>query len=294
MSGFELALDVAARLGECPVWSVDAQALYFVDVKGRCIHRFHPESGEHLAWEVDEDIGCIGMVRGGGFIAGMRSGLYRLNDYGGKLSRLADNPENHATSRFNDGRCDPAGRFLVGTLDEPKAGGMAHLYRYDRRGLEVLAGGLLTSNGLAFSPSGTVLYHSDTPRFTIFASDYDVETGVASNRRVFVQMETGGEDRGRPDGAAVDAEGCYWTALYEGGRVHRYAPGGKLLSVHPVPALRPTMVAFGGPELRTLYVTTARDGASEAELARFPHAGGVFAMAVDTPGLREPQFDPER
>ena len=287
-------LDVAARLGECPVWSVDAQALHFVDIKGRAIHRFHPESGEHSEREVDEDIGCVGLVRGGGFIAGMRSGLYRLTEDGGKLSRLADNPENHATSRFNDGRCDPVGRFLVGTLDEPKAGGMAHLYRYDRRGLEVLTGGLLTSNGLAFSPEGTVLYHSDTPRFTIFRYDYDPATGVASDRRVFVQMETKAEDRGRPDGAAVDAEGCYWTALYEGARVHRYSPGGRLLSVHPVPALRPTMVAFGGEDLRTLYVTSARDGASDAELARFPDSGGVFAMDVDTPGFREPLFNPER
>ena len=121
-----------------------------------------------------------------------------------------------------------------------------------------------------------------------------MDAGVASDRRVFVQMATNAEDRGRPDGAAVDAEGCYWTALYEGARLHRYSPAGRLLSVHPVPALRPTMVAFGGEDLRTLYVTTARDNASDAELARFPHAGGLFAMTVDTPGFREPQFDPDR
>jgi sugar lactone lactonase YvrE len=294
MTGFELVLDVRARLGESPVWSVDEQALYFVDIKGQVVHRYRPETGNHLLMPVDEDIGCIGLVRGGGIIAGLRSGIWRLNEEARPLEKLADNPEDHSTSRFNDGRCDPAGRFLAGTVDEPKAGGNAHLYRYDQRGLEVITGGLLTSNGLAFSPEGTTLYHSDTPRFVVHRYDYDVETGAASNRRLFVQLKPQGEDRGRPDGAAVDAEGCYWTALYEGGRVQRYSPEGRLLSTHPAPAKRPTMVAFGGEDLRTLYLTTARDGADEEELARFPHSGGLFAMAVETPGLREPQFDPER
>jgi sugar lactone lactonase YvrE len=294
MSTFECVLDIHARLGECPVWDAEAQALWFVDIKGKALHRFAPETGEHLRVDTHEEIGCIGLAAGGGFIAGMRSGLWRLTDEAQPMQKLADNPEDQAKSRFNDGRCDPAGRFLAGTLDEPKAGGMAHLYRYDRRGLAVLAGGLLTSNGLAFSPAGDVMYHADTPRFTVWRYRYDLDTGEPSEKAVFVRLQPGDLDRGRPDGAAVDAEGCYWSALYEGGRVHRYAPDGRLLSVHPVPAKRPTMVAFGGPELRTLYVTTARDGASAEELARWPQSGGLFAMAVDTPGLLEPRFDPAR
>ena len=294
MTSFRCVLEAEARLGECPLWSVDEQALWFVDIKGRALHRFHPDSGAHAVFEAPEEIGCIGRARGGGFIAGLRSGLWLLDEEGGAVRRLAENPEDQATSRFNDGRCDLAGRFLAGTLDEPKAGGMAHLYRYDRRGLAVLAGGLLTSNGLAFSPDGATLYHADTPRFTIWRYRYDLETGEPSEKTVFVRLQPNDLDRGRPDGAATDAEGCYWTALYEGARVHRYSPEGRLLEVYPVPAKRPTMVAFGGDDLRTLYVTTARDGAPPEELARWPQAGGVFAMAVDTPGVLEPRFDPAR
>jgi len=294
VSGFELVLDVQARLGESPVWSAEEGALYFADIKGRAIHRFEAEGRTHRSWAVEEDVGCIGLAKGGGFVAGLRSGVWRLDEAGRKVERLAANPEDPAASRFNDGRCDPAGRFLAGTIDEPKAGGRAHLYRYDRRGLAVLVGGLLTSNGLAFSPDGRVLYHADTPRFVVHRYDYDLEEGTLANRRVFVQLKPREGDRGRPDGAAVDAEGCYWTALYEGGRVHRYSAEGRLMSVHPVPAKRPTMVAFGGADLRTLYVTTARDGAGEDELARFPLSGGVFAMQADTPGLPGALFDPER
>ena len=176
-------------------------------------------------------------------------------------------PEDQRTSRFNDGRVDPAGRFLAGTIDEPKDGGKAHLYRYDRRGLATLAGGLLTSNGVAFSPDGRTLYHSDTPTFTVWRYAYDPATGEATDKTLFVRLEPTETDRGRPDGAAVDAEGCYWTALFEGGRIQRYAPDGRLLAEYAVPARCPTMVCFGGPDLKTLYVTSARTGRSESELA---------------------------
>jgi sugar lactone lactonase YvrE len=289
--GFCCAADVQARLGESPVWSVIEQALYFVDIKGRRLHRYDPATDECRAHDLAEDTGCIGLARGGGFIAGARSGLWRLGAGGERIIKLADNPEDTTTSRFNDGRVDPAGRYLAGTLDEPKAGGQAHLYRYDERGLVALASGLLTSNGLAFSPDGRTLYHSDTPRFVIWRYDYDPATGEAENRRVFVQLDPSGSDRGRPDGAAVDSEGCYWSALYEGGRVHRYDPDGRLMSSYMVPARRPTMPAFGGPELKTLYLTTVRDGASPEELQAFPQSGGLFAMELDVAGRPEPLFD---
>ncbi|MBP2232782.1 sugar lactone lactonase YvrE [Azospirillum agricola] len=290
---FSCVLDARAKLGESPVWSVAEQALYWVDIKGRALNRFDPAAGTNRAWAVPEDIGCVGLRKGGGFVAGMRSGLWELDGEGRPLALLAANPEDHAASRFNDGRADPAGRFLAGTLDEPKAGGKAHLYRLDRRGLAALAGGILTSNGLAFSPDGRTLYHSDTPTFTVYRYRYDPATGEVSDREVFVRLEPTGDDRGRPDGAAVDSEGCYWTALYEGGRVRRYAPTGALLSEHPVPARCPTMVAFGGPDLRTLYLTTASAGRPVEELERFPQSGGIFALAVDAPGLPEPLVDPD-
>jgi sugar lactone lactonase YvrE len=282
--GFALVLDAGCALGESPVWLAAERALAFVDVTGRRLHRFDPATGVHRADPVDEDVGCIAPARGGGFIAGLRSGLWRLDAAGGKQSLLAANPEDTAASRFNDGKVDPAGRYLAGTVDEPKAGGRAGLYRLDRRGLARIADGLLTSNGLAFSPDGRTLYHSDTPRFVVWRYDYDPATGEAENRREFVRFEPTAGDRGRPDGAAVDADGCYWTALYEGGRIHRYDPDGRLMSSHPLPARKPTMPAFGGPGLATLFVTTARDEGREG--------GGLYALDPGVPGLAIPPFDP--
>lgn len=287
-----VALDVRAQLGECPIWSEEEQALFFVDIKGRAIHRFEPESGRHESYPVSEDIGCIGFRKGGGFIAGLRSGLWLLDGQGRPERKLAENPEDQGTSRFNDGRVDPAGRFLAGTIDEPKAGAKAHLYRYDRRGLSMLLKGLLTSNGVAFSPDGRTLYHSDTPTFTVWRYAYDPATGEAADPQVFARLTPTETDRGRPDGAAVDAEGCYWTALFEGGRIRRYAPDGGLLAEYPVPARCPTMVAFGGPDRRTLFVTSARYERPEAELSAMPHSGSLFSMRVDVPGLPENHFDP--
>jgi sugar lactone lactonase YvrE len=287
-----VALDVRAQLGECPIWSVEEQALFFVDIKGRTLHRFEPETGRHATCPVPEDIGCIGFRKGGGFIAGLRSGLWLLDDQGRCKQKLADNPEDQGTSRFNDGRVDPTGRFLAGTIDEPKAGARAHLYRYDRRGLVALASGLLTSNGVAFSPDGRTLYHSDTPTFTVWRYSYDPATGEATDPQVFTRLTPTDTDRGRPDGAAVDAEGCYWTALFEGGRIRRYAPDGSLLAEYPVPARCPTMVAFGGPDRKTLFVTSARYERSKEELAATPYSGSLFSMPVDVPGLPEYRFDP--
>ncbi|MBP0616579.1 SMP-30/gluconolactonase/LRE family protein [Jiella mangrovi] len=290
---FSLALDARCALGECPVWSLAEKALYFVDIKGMKLHRFEPEAKAHSTIGLSEEIGCFAIRKDGGFVAGLRSGVWHLSKEGERIAMLAPNPEPAATNRFNDGRTDPRGRFFLGTIDEPKAGRTASLYRFDKAGIAKVEGGLSTSNGLAFSPDGRTMYHSDTPAFTIYAYDYDAETGEATNRRVFVRLEPRGDDRGRPDGGAVDAEGCYWTALYEGGRVQRYSPQGELLAEHEVPARCTTMVAFGGDDMRTLYVTSARDGRSEEELADLPHSGGVFSMRCDVPGLAEPLFDPK-
>ncbi|MDP8918042.1 MAG: SMP-30/gluconolactonase/LRE family protein [Pseudomonadota bacterium] len=289
---FDLALDLRAELGECPQWSAEEQALYFVDIKGRALHRYKPATGEHVAMAMPEEIGCFGFRKNGGFIAGFRSGIWLLDPSGNREAKLADNPEDQRTSRFNDGRVDPAGRFLAGTIDEPKDGGNAHLYRYDRRGLVALAGGLLTSNGVAFSPDGRTLYHSDTPTFTVWRYAYDPSTGEATDKTLFMRLEPTEDDRGRPDGAAVDAQGGYWTALFEGGRIQRYSPEGRLLAEYPVPARCPTMVAFGGHDLKTLYVTSARTGRPAQELEALPHSGSLFSMPVDVPGLPEYRFDP--
>ena len=284
MSGkLELILDAGCQLGESPVWCPQRELLLFVDISGRRLLKFNPDSRALESCAIEEDIGCVAPSKGGGFVAGLRSGIWLLNEKGEKQRMLAANPEDSQVSRFNDGRVDGAGRFLAGTLDERKAS-RAALYRYDRRGLIRLTDGLITSNGLAFSPDGRTLYHSDTPRFTVYRYDYDASSGTAENRRVFVELKPTASDRGRPDGAAVDAQGCYWTALYEGGRVQRYDPEGRLMSEHTVPVRNPTMPAFGGLGLKTLFVTTARDATGSG--------GGLYAAEVDVPGLATFVFDP--
>jgi len=279
----ELILDAGCQLGESPVWCPQRELLLFVDISGRRLLKFNPASRALESCAIEEDIGCVAPSKGGGFVAGLRSGIWLLNEKGEKQRMLAANPEDSQVSRFNDGRVDGAGRFLAGTLDERKAS-RAALYRYDRRGLIRLTDGLITSNGLAFSPDGRTLYHSDTPRFTVYRYDYDASSGTAENRRVFVELKPTASDRGRPDGAAVDAQGCYWTALYEGGRVQRYDPEGRLMSEHTVPVRNPTMPAFGGLGLKTLFVTTARDATGSG--------GGLYAAEVDVPGLATFVFDP--
>ena len=280
----ELVLKADCELGESPVWLAGENLLAFVDITGRRIHRFDPVAGSHRADDVDEDIGCLAPASGGGFIAGMRSGIWLLDAAGQKVRELAANPEPPRTNRFNDGKVDPNGRYFSGTVDEAKAGGTAGFYRYDRRGLVKLTNGLMTSNGAAFSPDGKTFYCSDTPWFVIWRWDYDPATGVAENQREFVRITPTDTDRGRPDGAAMDAEGCYWSAQYDGARLHRYDPDGRLMGQYPLPARKVTMPAFGGEGLKTLFVTTAADEGREG--------GGLYAFEPGVAGLAIPAFDP--
>jgi len=275
VSRFELVCPVACRLGECPVWLADVAELAFVDVAGRRLHRFSPSSGTLASVEIEEDIGFVAPARTGGFVAGLRTGIWLL----------AHNPGDAHTMRFNDGGIDSRGRLLIGTIDESRRHGRAGLYRLDVSGLTPVACGLMTSNGVAFAPDGRTLYHSDTPRFVIYGCDYRPESGEVGRRRVFARLDPEAADRGRPDGAAVDQAGDYWCALYEGSRVNRYDAGGNLVAEYPLPVRSPTMPAFGDDDLRTLYVTTAQaaDGSG----------GGLYAMRVATPGLAHQPFEDE-
>jgi sugar lactone lactonase YvrE len=290
LSAPRCVLDAHAQLGECPRWDEHAQVLYWVDILAPALHCFDPLTGENRTFALPEHIGCFSLRDGGGFIAGLRSGIWTLDEAARPVTCIVANPEDMRTSRFNDGRCDAAGRFYAGTIDEPKAGNHAHLYRLQDGTLDMLSANLLTSNGLAFSPDNRWIYHADTPNFVIYRAPYDLATGTCGTREVWVRIEPTATDRGRPDGAAVDAEGYYWSAFYEGGRVVRFAPDGTIDAVYSLPVRCPTMCAFGGDDLRTLYITTARAGRSAEEIAREPLAGGLFAMRVDVPGLPEPRW----
>ena len=285
---FEPVLFAKARLGECPVWSVSEQVLWWVDILAPSINRFDPATGDNAVIEVDEDIGCIGLRETGGFIAGMRSGIWLL-DRQGRKERFVVNPQaDTSKSRFNDGRVDPWGRFWAGTMYEPRDRADAALYRVDETlSCIEIARDVIVSNGVAFAPDRRTAYHADTRSHVVYRYATDPQTGAVGEREVFLRFPEG---RGRPDGAAVDAQGCYWSALFDGGRIVRFSPDGTLLSEYPLPARCPTMCAFGGEDLRTLYVTSARHERSRQELSEFPMSGDLFAMSVDIPGQPEPLF----
>lgn len=296
-----LALDARALLGECPLWSASEQVLYWVDISARRIHRFDPASGSDKRWETPCEPGCIGLAAGGGLVAALRDGFYRLEPGSGKLHKIADapgHPYDAATMRFNDGRCDAAGRFWAGAMYEPRTAEAAGVFVLERGRVRegwgpAHAAGVKVSNGLAFSPDGRFVHQSDTPNHVIYRFPFDRAAGTVGAREVFARCEANRTDPdygGRPDGAAFDGTGNYWSAQYEGGRVLRYSPAGEVTGVVRVPARRTTMIAFGGPALKTLYITTAREGASPEELARQPFAGGLFALDLDVAGRAEPLY----
>jgi sugar lactone lactonase YvrE len=287
-SPFTCVLDVKASLGECPVWSVKEQVLYWVDINAPSLNRFDPATGRNSAMPMPESIGCFALRRSGGFVIALRDGVWLADADGTLRQKVADAPYDPDHHRFNDGRCDAAGRFFVGSMNERRDANSATLIRVDPdySATEVLRD-IMISNGLAWSPDGRTMYHADTPAHIVRAYDYDNATGTPTRSRVFAQW-TGETDR--PDGAAVDSAGNYWSAFYRGGRVVKLSPQGSILGEFTTPAMCPTMCAFGGADLRTLYVTSARQMREADELARLPQSGGIFALAVDTPGLPEPQF----
>ncbi len=283
---FECVVDAHAKLGECPTWSVSEQVLYWVDINGPALHRFDPATGRDVAFAMPESIGSFALREKGGFVVALRNGVWIASPDGKLERKVADAPYDQATHRFNDGRCDPAGRFFVGSMNERRDANSAALYRLDEDGrLSVAIDNMMISNGLAWSPDGKTMYHADTPTLTIRAFDYDIATGTPSRPRAFARLPG---DNDRPDGAAVDSDGNYWSALFRSGKLVKLSPSGKIVAEYPVAAMCPTMCAFGGVDLKTLYVTSARQHREPEELARLPHSGGVFAMRVDVAGIAEP------
>ncbi|MCW0236588.1 MAG: SMP-30/gluconolactonase/LRE family protein [Ferrovibrio sp.] len=283
-------LDGKFDLAESPVWSVAGQTLWFVDINAPALHRLDPATLTLETWKMPAAIGCIALMQDGGVIAARRDGIWRLDLAGGPETLLAPSPLEAA--RFNDGRCDRQGRFWVGGMTDTREPETA-LYRLDGASLpgrltrQGLVGAIATSNALAWSPDGATLYHADTPTHCVFAYDYDAKTAAISNRRLFLDLRDSGE---RPDGAAVDSAGNYWVALYGAGRVVQFSPVGERLRDVHLPVKAPTMPCFGGPDLKTLYITTARQKHDADELAKMPLAGGIFSVRVDIPGLPETPF----
>ena len=286
-----VAVASAALLGESPVWHPRENALYYADIPGHRLQRFDPVSGELRHWDFDTDVASLAPRLDGTLLLAMRDGLWRFDPATGERARVAEPPYDAANERFNDGKCDPQGRFWVGTIYEPRDPALAALYRFAKGKLTRQAEGFTVMNGLAWSPNGRTMHWSDTKSHTIYAADFDPVDGTPSGRRVFASfpVKQPGESLatygGRPDGAAMDAEGCYWVAMFEGQRLLRLSPEGEVILEVCLPVRCPTMPCFGGPDLKTLYVTTAREKRPAAELAEQPFAGCVLALEVDVPGL---------
>jgi sugar lactone lactonase YvrE len=278
-------------LGESPFWHPDEAALYWCDIPGKALNRFEPGNGTHRRWEFDSEPGCCAPMPDGDLLVARRDGLFRFDPRSGRSTRLSAPPYDPQAERFNDGKADPQGRLWVGTLSDVRTEPKAALYRWAAGAMVRQVGGITVSNGLAFSPDGVTLYWSDTAAHRIDAFDFDPVAGSLSRRRTFAEFapKLAGQDLadygGRPDGAAVDSEGAYWVAMYEGQRLLRLATDGSVLQVLPLPVRCPTMPCFGDADLRTLYLTTARNNRPAEELAAQPLAGCVLRLRVDVPGL---------
>ncbi|GAB3432600.1 SMP-30/gluconolactonase/LRE family protein [Actinophytocola sediminis] len=274
----DVALDAGATLAEGPIWDQRAAVLRWVDITPGLVHRFDPATGVDTAFEFGEPVGTVAVRASGGLVLATGSGIWTCADDGAGPHRQFEVDTDPPGGRFNDGKADRWGRFWAGTMLDGTEGAAA-LYRLDQDGsLHRMLTGVSISNGLDWSPDGATMYYVDTPTGGIDAFDHDQDTGALTNRRRLADV-----DRGSPDGLTVDADGCLWVALWDGWGVRRYTPDGRLLTTVDLPAQRITSCAFGGPDLSTLYLTSASIGLSD--VTGQPHAGAVFACSPGVRGL---------
>lgn len=289
MAEVTCVLDAKAELGECPVWSAEERALYWVDIRAPALHRLDPDSGASRSWPMPSRIGSFGLREAGGAVVALVDGFHLLDFDTGELTFVAGPSEPVAGTRFNDGKVAPDGRFFAGTMDEAQlARPIAALFRLDPDGsLQQVVDGLIVSNGLAWSADGRTMFHSDSKAEVVWTYDYDPRSGEVSNRRELARP-TGAQ--GRPDGGATDEKGYYWSAGISAGVLNRWAPDGTLDRSIPMPCARPTAPCFGGPDLRTIFVTSLRHDLPAGVLADKPLSGGIFAVRVDVPGVPISRF----
>lgn len=271
-----------AELGEGPVWVERDEALWFVDIKKQQIHRFDPAMRDKSSWNSPEQIGFILPAEGGGFVAGLQSGLYRFDEGDGSFDLIVEVEPDKLDNRLNDGVVDPLGRLWFGTMDNREKEKTGAFYCFDAGQLtRTDITGISITNGPAVSPDGSLIYLVDTLRGTIEVADI-ANDGSLSRRRAFVRIEP---RDGHPDGPTIDSEGCLWISLYAGWEARRYSPSGELLDAVRFPVANITKLAFGGRDLRTAYATTARQLLSPDVIAEQPLIGDLFEFQVDVPGV---------
>jgi sugar lactone lactonase YvrE len=285
----ELLVDAKATLGEGPIWDSQTQSIYWIDILNKRIY-----SGSDVLAELDELVGCMAPRKKGGLILALSRGANKGRSSFASLdldlikltylSSLKDEPSNN---RFNDGKCDPRGRFLAGTMDMGEEEPKGSLYSYDGTSITTLLSNVTISNGLTWSPDHKTFYYIDTPTREVKAFDYDFDTGAIANPRLVVHIP---ESLGWPDGMTSDKQGRLWIAMWGGAQITRWDPNtGQLLEKIPVPAKNVSSCIFGGKNMNELYITSARKGLDESTLTRYPLTGGLFRLQTKVEGM--PTFE---
>jgi sugar lactone lactonase YvrE len=287
MSEVRLVVDAKNKLGEVPVWDPAGQALWWVDIEEKLLQRHEHATGAKRVWRLPERIGSFALREQGGVVCAMESGFAFLDLDSEALTWIA-RPDGDPRNRFNDGKCDRQGRFWAGPMDDRLTDHTGALYRLDPdRTWHRVETGIGISNSLAWSPDDRTFYFADTMDRAIYAYDYDAGRGLIANRRVFADHK---DQPGNPDGSTIDAEGYLWNAQWDGWRLVRFAPDGRVDRIVELPVQKPTSSMFGGRDLGTLYVTSAIWDLEGEALAGQPWAGGLLAVDVGVRGLPEPRF----
>lgn len=289
MQNAELILNHESLLGEGPSWDEAAQRLYWVNIMEKKLHIYDPVKQANDTFQLDQYVGAAVKRSTGGLVLALQHGFHTFDLNTEQLTPIED-PESHLpNNRFNDGKCDPAGRFWAGTMAIEGGGNVGALYCLDTDlSVRKAFGGVGCSNGLAWSPDHKTMYYIDTPTRQVAAFDYNIESGEIQNKRIAITIPEG---EGGPDGMTIDAEGNLWIAHWGGYKVSKWDPvSGKHLADIPIPAKQVTSCVFGGENLDELYITTARIGLEEQELQKHPHSGGLFRVKTEVKGMATYEF----
>lgn len=279
-------LKARARLGESPLWDVEKQQLFWVDILNYRVHQFDPATEKDRYFDVGDLVSAIQKAGSDRLLLALSNSLAFLNLEIGEVTPFYEVEFPHSNTRFNDGKCDSQGRFWIGSISE--APGQANLYRYDLdSSWQVMETGLTISNGLGWSPDESTFYLTDSAQHQIYAYNFEVETGKISDRRVLIDLSSEGVE---PDGLAIDSQGNIWSALWDGWCIACFNPAGEEILRIKMPVPRPTCPTFGGSKLTDLYITTASVGLSQKEIKQSITAGDLYCLPTNTPGMPSHQF----